>query len=110
MSSFEKMALGNQLNVTLKKSIKWHSGLLRHCHNHRAIQKTHGCTYNIQTANANSSLYIWGGGKKKEKKEREREGNTSSFLWKNNLITIKTRVNMDNFFTYTWAHTSTALF
>lgn len=52
-------------------------------------------------------LYIWG---EKRKKKEKKEGKTSSFAWKNSFITIKTRVKMDNFFTYTWAHTSTALF
>lgn len=51
MSSFEKMALGNQLNETFKESTEWHPGLLNLCHDHRATQKSHGYTCNIQTAN-----------------------------------------------------------
>lgn len=51
-------------------------------------------------------LYIWGG----KKEEKKKEGNPSSFAWKNTFITIKTRIKMDNFFTYTWAHTSLLCF
>lgn len=53
-------------------------------------------------------LYVCGG-ERKRKKERTKE-TQAIFAWKNSFIAIKTRVKMDNFFTYTWAHTSTASF
>lgn len=59
VSCFEKMALGNQLKATLKKSTEWHPGLLSLCRDHRATEKTHVYIIISRQLMKNSSACIY---------------------------------------------------